>query len=89
MVHQFAGEPIHNIIINDLEDYGLELLEYRYDKPLYLYRPIDNLCYRNILIDGKKTCYVNGVRTTLGEVEDYHFETLVETTVGTTTPTPI
>ena len=36
-VHQFAGEPFHNIIINDLEDQGLELLEYRYDKPLYLY----------------------------------------------------
>lgn len=89
MVHQFAGEPIHNIIINDLEDYGLELLEYRYDKPLYLYRPVDNLCYRNILIDGNKICYVNGVKTTLGKVEDYHFETLVETTVGTTNPTPI
>ena len=37
-VHQFAGEPFHNIIINDLEDQGLELLEYRYDKPLYLLR---------------------------------------------------
>lgn len=41
-VHQFAGEPLHNIIINDLEDQGLELLEYRYDKPLYLLRAKDS-----------------------------------------------
>jgi hypothetical protein len=89
MVHQFAGEPMHNIIINDLEDYGLELLEYRYDKPLYLYRPIDSLCYNNILIDGNKICYVNGIKTNLSKVENYHFDTLVETTIGTTNPTPI
>ena len=25
-VHTYAGEPYHNIIINDIEDYGLELL---------------------------------------------------------------
>lgn len=38
MVHQYGGEPLHNIIINDLPDYGLELMEYRYDVPMYLYR---------------------------------------------------
>jgi hypothetical protein len=38
-VHTYAGEPYHNIIINDLDTYGLELLEYRYDNaPMYLYR---------------------------------------------------
>jgi hypothetical protein len=36
-VHHYAGEPFHNIIINDLDTYGLELLEYRYDVPMYLY----------------------------------------------------
>ena len=35
-VHQHAQEPFWNIIINDLDDYGLELLEYRGDVPLYL-----------------------------------------------------
>lgn len=34
-VHTYANEPYHNIIINDVDDYGLELLEYRGDKPLY------------------------------------------------------
>lgn len=38
IVHIYGKEPHHNIIINDLEDYGAELLEYRYDIPLYLYR---------------------------------------------------
>jgi len=39
-VHVYGGEPLHNIIINDLDTYGLELLEYRYDIPMYLYRSI-------------------------------------------------
>ena len=33
----FAKENPENIIINDLEDYGWELWEYRGDKPLYLF----------------------------------------------------
>ena len=35
-VHEYGKELYHNIIINDLDNYGLELLEYRGDKPLYL-----------------------------------------------------
>ena len=35
-VHEHAQEPYWNIIINDLDDYGLELLEYRGDIPMYL-----------------------------------------------------
>ena len=35
-VHTYAKEPFHNIIVNDLDDYGVELLEYRYDEPMYL-----------------------------------------------------
>ena len=35
-VHTFANEPHHNIIINDLDDCGAELMEYRGDSPMYL-----------------------------------------------------
>lgn len=35
-VHEHAQEPYWNIIINDLDDYGLELLEYRGDIPMFL-----------------------------------------------------
>lgn len=35
-VHEFAREPYFNIIINDLDESGLELLEYRGKTPMYL-----------------------------------------------------
>ena len=34
-VHTYAQEPYENIIINDLDQYGLEQLTYKGDKPLY------------------------------------------------------
>ena len=57
-VHQFANEPLFNIIINDLDDEGLELLEYRGDQPFYLL--IDELTTEtfNISFDGNAT-YTN------------------------------
>ncbi len=45
-VHAYANEPFHNIVINDLDELGLELLEYRYDDPLYLIRTYDDDVYR-------------------------------------------
>lgn len=35
-VHEYAGEPWENIVINDLDDLGLELLDYKGSAPLYL-----------------------------------------------------
>lgn len=35
VVHEYAREPYHNIIINDLEMCGLELMEYRGEDPMY------------------------------------------------------
>ena len=35
-VHEYGKEPYQNIRINDLDNYGLELLEYRGDAPLYM-----------------------------------------------------
>ena len=62
MIHHYAGEPYYNIIINDLDIYGLELLEYRYDDPLYLYRDADSDIpyFDNVLINGDKECSVEG-----------------------------
>lgn len=39
-VHAYAKEPYHNIIINDLQNYGLEQLTYRGDKDLYVLRDV-------------------------------------------------
>lgn len=37
-VHAYAGEKVENIIVNDLEDYGIELLDYKNSQqPMYMY----------------------------------------------------
>lgn len=35
-IHTYANEPYHNIIIKDLDNYGLEQLTYKGDEPLYV-----------------------------------------------------
>lgn len=47
LVYHYGKEPMHNIIINDLDMTGLELLEYRYDIPLYLIRKAESSVYEN------------------------------------------
>lgn len=50
-VHEYGKELYHNIIINDLDNYGLELLEYRGDKPLYLLYNEAAQIYTQMVID--------------------------------------
>ena len=53
-VHVYGREPYHNIIINDLDTYGVELLEYRYDMPMYLYRSGEegaSVIYTNAILE--------------------------------------
>lgn len=40
-VHEYAKEPFENIIINDLDDVGIELLESRKKDPFYLLMNLD------------------------------------------------
>ena len=66
MVHTYAREPLHNIIINDLENYGLELLEYRYDIPMYLYRSANDTTnsYHNMILENDDlTLYIKDGNT--------------------------
>lgn len=85
-VHTYGGEPYHNIIINDLDTYGLELLEYRLDNPMYLYRELDEPIYKNILFDGDKKCFVNGTATTLAKLGNEALEKLVDPLIGVDKP---
>ena len=50
-VHEYGKELYHNIVINDLDNYGLELLEYRGDKPLYLLYDEIAQIYTQMVID--------------------------------------
>lgn len=58
-VHVYGNEPYHNIIIKDLEDMGLELLEYRYETPMYLYTDDSDSHYlfKNVLLENDEKIY--------------------------------
>lgn len=93
MIHHYAGEPYQNIIINDLDSYGLELLEYRYDDALYLYRSAasNSPIYDNILINGATPCSVDGNPniTKLSDLGPNELEMLVDSLTGTPNPVKV
>ena len=81
MVHTYAGEPYHNIIINDLDSYGLELLEYRYDTPMYLYRNKNENIYHNLIMENDELQLYKergGRPISLKEIDAEHLDILVE-----------
>jgi hypothetical protein len=90
-VHTYAGEPYWNIIINDLDTYGLELLEYRYDIPMYLYRnPATNI-FDNVIIENNTSVFYlknNGSYTPikLKELDYNHLDLLVNSLTGSPNP---
>lgn len=57
LVHQFGNEPFHNIFIKDLDFDGMELLEYRDTKDLYLWRLASSPRYINGTIVKEQPCF--------------------------------
>ena len=63
-VHIYGKEPYQNIVINDLEDYGLELLQYSGDKEIYMLRSVSDSQttgsgnFEHISLDGDKPYYI-------------------------------
>lgn len=58
MVHMYGGEPYHNIIINDLDTNGLELMEYKSQDPMYLVTLRTRPDIKMVSLNGNQTCYV-------------------------------
>lgn len=56
-IHVYGKEMYHNIIINDLDDYGLELVEYRGEDPLYILYNEDAAIYDNMTLDKNLSLY--------------------------------
>ena len=56
-IHTYAGEPYHNIIINDLDEIAVELLEYRGDVPMYLLYDTNSSSFTNFTLNGDMPCY--------------------------------
>lgn len=73
-VHAYGLEPYHNIIINDLDESGLELLEYRGEDPAYLLYLESRGEYTDIKFDGDITCYdaSSGKKLTLATIPNYN-----------------
>ena len=81
-VHYYGGEPLHNIIINDLDDRGVELQEYRYSTPLYLLRKDGGYLYEQATLNGGLTVYSEGETTSLDKLKQY--DLLVNNELGGT-----
>ena len=77
-VHQYGNEPFHNIIINDLDELGIILKEYRGDTPLYLFRHKDSDEFLNMTLDDDFEVFVAGLGTKtlkdLNEEPSFYFD---------------
>lgn len=57
MIHKYGNEPFHNIVINDLDDNGLQLLDYKGKEDIYLFKNVNSGLYEQISFDGDITRY--------------------------------
>ena len=78
LVYHYGKEPMHNIIINDLDMTGLELLEYRYDIPLYLIRKAGSSIYENATLSDE----IEGVN--ISQLAQYDETTIDGTVIDST-----
>lgn len=76
MLQNFGNELIQNIVINDLEDAGMDLLEYRGDVPLYLLKQIDADMIENITMNGNLQCYKKNGESTV--ISNLQYDTLTD-----------
>lgn len=78
MLQNFGNELIQNIIINDLEDVGMDLLEYRGDVPLYLLKNENTDLITNMTMNQLTPCFIadTNERTTIGDSDKIIYNTL-------------
>lgn len=70
-VHHYGGEDYVNIIINDLENRGLELQEYRYSTPMYLIRKAGSAQYFQGTLNGDLKVKVGHNEISISELPNY------------------
>ena len=91
-VRNFGGELPQNIIINDIENAGLELLEYRGKTPMYMFRQVNNDTYSNITFNRDQKCYINREDGKLKETNindnSIIYDSLIDLN-GKISPTPV
>lgn len=68
LIHTWAEEPYHNILVNDLEKRAVELLENRTDQTLYLFRNGEGKIV-NVTFEDSMPVYIDGVETTVSSLD--------------------
>lgn len=84
-VHEYAKEPFENIIINDLDDIGIELLESRQKDPFYLLMNLDMDVVNQLFFSSKQTgFYVYDTMQPITDFEDgkFHFDQRISIDMG-------
>ncbi len=86
-VHTYANEPFHNIILNDLDELGLELLDYKYDEPLYLLRAAGTDVYAFPIIGDMDVWVPAGDNTTIKKkLSEIQYDHLTTSMIGNIEP---
>ena len=87
-VHEFAQERWQNIIVNDLDDYGIELLEYRGETPLYYIIGQEDDSgdnsreVWNMTMNGGMNCWIRPDHWENGELVQESWDNAISTTLG-------
>ena len=77
MIHKYGNEPMHNIVINDLDDTGLEVIDYIGDNDIYLLRNVNTGLFENVLFDGNITRYdSNNLPVIISELKESQLDNL-------------
>lgn len=77
LIHEYAHEPWENIIVQDLDDFGVELLQYRgtSTNPLYLFFNINSQEVEQMTLDGSFTVYKGRqISCAISNIENIVFE---------------
>lgn len=82
-IHTYAMEPYSNIILNDLDELGLELLEYRGNTSMYVFinhKDGNDTEAVNITMNPEMELMINNETILLGEFKDkgYYFDNLFQ-----------
>lgn len=80
-LQNFGNELPQNIIINDLEDAGLNLLEYRGDVPMYMFRNVTTGNFDNITFNANTPCKIGDKDTTISD-DNIIYDNLVNLSEG-------
>ena len=91
MLQNFGNELIQNIVINDLEDVGMDLLEYRGDVPLFLLKNSNTDLITNITMNENLQCYIANTeeKTVISDETKIEYNTLSDLSNLKTTGTEV